>query len=341
MKRLIRLAIAMLFAVFATFTGAVNPQTIELKLSHWLPPSHPLMPATQAWADAVGKSSGGALKITVYPSEQLGKTFDHYDMARDGLAEITVISPGFTPGRFPIANATALPFLIANGTDGSRAVDDWYRRYAASEMKDTRYCLGYVHDPGALHLTKKKVLVPDDMKGLKIRPGGGTVGAFITLLGGSTVQASPAEARQVMERGLADGITFPWGSTVLFKIDQAAKFHMNVPLYTTHQMFMINPAAYGRLNATQKKALDDNCTIEQAYNVAKPWDDFEKGGLARIRAQSGHEVYDLTADQLALWRKAAVRMQEQWGETVKKVGGDPKAVMDDLTATLKKYNAGY
>src|ERR1700734_1864953 len=56
-------------------------KTVELKISLWVPPAHPLTPATRAWADDIEKASGGTIKATVFPSEQLGKAFDHYDMA--------------------------------------------------------------------------------------------------------------------------------------------------------------------------------------------------------------------------------------------------------------------
>ena len=54
----------------------------------------------------VEKASGGTIKYKVFPSQQLGKAFDHYDMARDGIADFTYINPGYQPGRFPIIAAS-------------------------------------------------------------------------------------------------------------------------------------------------------------------------------------------------------------------------------------------
>ena len=53
---------------------------------------------------------------------------------------------------------------------------------------------------------------------------------MVTLLGGTNVQASAPEARDAIERGVADAITFPWGSISLFGIDKAVTEHMDVPL---------------------------------------------------------------------------------------------------------------
>ena len=323
------------------FIAGAQAQTTELRLAHYLPPAHPLSQSVADWAKAIEASSGGTLKVTIFPSEQLGKAFDGYTIARDGVADVSLMSPGYTPGRFPVGDATALPFLISSGDGGSHAVDEWYRNYAPREMSDTHYCIGFVHDPGALHLTKKKVLVPADMKGLKIRPAGGTVGAFMYQLGATSVQASPAEAREILDRGLADGITFPWNSIILFKIQDVAKFHMNVPFYTSHQMFVINNATYAKLTGAGKKAIDDNCTPEAALRVAAPWAKWEAEGRAKIKAMPGHDVYDLSADQLAEWKAAAGPIYDKWADAVGKAGLDPKDVMDDLRAALKRNDAAY
>ena len=63
-----------------------------------------------------------------FPAQQLGKAFDHYDMARDGIADIAYVNPGYAPGRFPIIGAGELPFLLANAKEGSAALDAWYRK---------------------------------------------------------------------------------------------------------------------------------------------------------------------------------------------------------------------
>ena len=76
-------------------------------------------------------------------------------------------------------------------------------------------------------------MVPDDIKGMKIRPAHATMANFVTQLGGTNVQSSAPEVRDIIERGVADAVTFPWGSLVLFGIDKVTKYHMEVPLYVT------------------------------------------------------------------------------------------------------------
>ena len=153
---------AALAALLAAPQATAQDKTVELKLSHWVPPTHPLQKAMDEWGQSLDKASNGTIKYKIFPSQQLGKAFDHYDMARDGIADLTYVNPGYQPGRFPVIAAGELPFLMNDGKNSTRALDAWYRKYAAREMKDVKFCLAFVHDPGTFHSKSKKIVVPED-----------------------------------------------------------------------------------------------------------------------------------------------------------------------------------
>jgi len=318
---------------------AADP-VVQIKVSIWVPPAHPLVPATRIWADSIEKDSGGTIKVTIFPSEQLGKAFDHYDMTRDGIADIAYINPGYQPGRFPVIALGQIPFTFADAHKGTQALDAWYRPLAAKEMKDTHFCFAFIHDPGTFH-ARRKILLPEDLKGMKIRPAQSTIGQMVTMLGGTNVQASAPESRDMLERGVADAITFPYGSVFLFGIDKVVKFHMDVPLYTTVFNYSMNQAKYDSMSPAQKKVMDDHCTGEWAEKVAGPWADFEAAGREKMRTAPGHEVYPLTPDQLAAWKNVVAPLHQAWADSVRKGGGDPEALDAQLRATLAKYGAAY
>ena len=336
-----RLGIAFTLAALLGGSALAADQTVQLKLSHWVPAAHPLHPAFQAWAADIEKESSGTIKSTIFPAQQLGKAVDHYDMARDGIADFAYVNPGYQPGRFPIIAAGELPFLMENAKGGSEALDAWYRKYAGKEMKDVHFCLAFVHDPGVFNSRDKKILVPTDINGLKVRPADATIGQFVTLLGGTNVQASAPEARDVLERGVADAITFPWNSLILFGIDKATKYHMDAPLYVTTFVWVMNQAKYEAMSAAQKKVIDDHCTTACAEKIAAPWADWEAAGRDKIKHEAGHEVYPITADQLAQWRKAAQPLTAKWAEGAKQAGVDPERTLAELKDELAKYKAAY
>src|SRR5258708_12645949 len=91
------LAAALLFAgpAFA------QDKTVEWRFSHWVPPSHPMHPSAEAWAADIEKQSGGTIKIKIFPPQQLGKAFDHYNMPRAALSHIPHVNPVSDPPPLP------------------------------------------------------------------------------------------------------------------------------------------------------------------------------------------------------------------------------------------------
>jgi len=262
-------------------------------------------------------------------------------MARDGIADVTYVSPGYQPGRFPIFDAANLPFTFSNAKGGSEALDEWYRKYADKEMKDVKFCFAFTHDPGSFHSKTKKIVVPGDIKGMKIRPSHATTASLVTSLGGTNVQASAPEVRDILEKGVADAVTFPWGSVLLFGIDKVTKYHLDAPLYTTGFVWLFNKSTYAAMSPSQQKVIDDHCNTKWAGIVAAPWADFEHGGIAKLKAEPSHEVYALTDAQLDEWKAAAAPVVQTWSNAVKKAGGNPDTVLKELKAELVKYNSNY
>ena len=155
--------------------------------------------------------------------------------------------------------------------------------------------------------------------------------------GGTNVQASAPEARDILERGVADEIAFPWGSIILFGIDKVVKYHVDMPFWTATFVWTMNQAKYDSMSPAQRAIIDRHCTTECAEKIASPWADFEHAGHDKLAALPGHEIYKLTAEQVAAWHKAAEPLKAKWASQVK--GVDPDTIYNDLVTELKKCNA--
>ena len=104
---------------------------------------------------------------------------------------------------------------------------------------------------------------------------------------------------------------------------------------------MLNKPKYDSLSPAQKQVLDRHCTSEWALRIAAPWAEFESGGREKIKAMPGQEVYPLTAEQLAAWRKSAEPVTATWEASVRSADADPEAVFDDLRKTLADHKSAY
>jgi hypothetical protein len=87
--------------------------------------------------------------------------------------------------------------------------------------------------------------------------------------------------------------------------------------------------------------MDQHCSSEWALRIATPWAEFESGGREKVKALAGHEVYPLTAEQLAAWRKSAEPVVADWEAAVRKAGQDPAAILQNLRKTVAEHKAAY
>lgn len=326
--------------VAAAFAAPAQAQDkpVELRFGHWMPSTHSLAKTGfEPWAKSVEAASKGSIKVMLYPAQQLGKAPDHYDMARDGIADMTWVSPGYQAARFPIFAASELPFMSGKPGPGSAALDAWYRKYAEGEMKGVKLCFAHQHI-GTLH-SKKPITEPSQIRGMKIRPANGTVASFVNVLGGTNVNVSAPESRDALEKGIADAITFPWDSTLAFGVDKAVKYHNDMRLYPATFVWVMNPSWYGKLAPAQKKVIDDHCSNEWAGKVGTAWGDAEDSGQAKLEKASGHTIVKLTPAQLDAWRKAAEPLYQRWAQDVTRAGGKPDQIMAELKKEIEARKA--
>lgn len=320
-----------LAAIAAASAAPAAAETVTLRYGHWLPPSFVFHKGVENWAKSVEAASKGTIKVKIYPAQQLGKAKDHYDMARNGIADMTWINPGYTPGQFPLIELADIPFMIKESGPGSQALNDWYAPLAEKRMKGVKLCFAHVGPPGTIH-SKKAVIVPVDLKGLRVRAGSGTLARFVSANGASPVSVSAVEARQAIQRGTADAITFPWHTLQLFGVDKAVKYHLDASLYFVAAAQVMNPKVYASMSAAQKAAIDAHCNSEWAAKIGQPWVDWEREGRALLKAKKGHVFNKPDAKQLALWKDATRPILDDWKKQATKAGYDADALIAKFEA---------
>ena len=325
----------------ALMSGAAVAQDnpVNLNFSLWIAPVHPLYKGMEEWAASLNEASGGTISVTMYPSEQLGKAVDHYDMARDGIADLTFINPGYNAGRFPVISYGELPFVFNSAEGGSRALDAYYRPHAAAEMADVKFCMAFIHSPGTIHMTKP-VVQPSDLQGLAVRPANGTSGQFLTGMGATTVQASAAELRDLLARGTADGTASPYSSVITWGAGDHALHHLDMPMFSANFALIVSPAAWARLSPAQQEALDAHCTTDWAGQVVTHWGAEDLEQRAVLEADARHVFHVPNAEQAAQWHAAAEPVVARWREAVTAAGHDAAALEAEFQAAIATYDAG-
>lgn len=335
-----RFAAAAVIAGIA-LTAPASAAEVELRLSHWVPATHPIQTlGIEPWIESIRQASNGRINISIFPAQQLGAAPDHYDMARDGIADITYTNPGYQAGRFPIYSLIEIPFHANNAKGGAQAIHEWYDEIAETEMGDVYFCLANPHDPGTIH-SKKQVKLPSDVAGMNVRPAHATMARFVSELGGAPVQVPAPEAREAIAKGTADAITFPWNSIYIFGIDSETKYHLDMPFYISAQLILMNKARYEGLEEQDRKVIDDHCTPEWSRRFSEGWADNEASGRQKMIDSGEHIVYTPTEEEIASWRAAAKPLIDLWRKDVTDRGADPEPIYSAYIEALERHDSRF
>lgn len=318
--------------------ASAQDKPIELKLSHWVGVGHNhhknvLVP----WAKMVEERSKGRLKVTIFPGGVLGKPADHWDMVKDGIADIGWGTHNYTPGRFPLTSAGDLPFIFKTAKGGSRAMWELYQKHLQKEHEGVKVLWVFVHPPAQLHLAKKPVKTLEDLAGMKLRSPGGQVAALVKTLGATPVTMAAPEVYNALERGVVDGTVFPWEAIFGFKLSEVLKHHTVANLYVSTFFITMNQKKYDSLPPDLKKVVDELSGAWGAEFAGAAWDKGEEDGIAAAK-KAGAQTHVLTAEERQRWIQKAKPVEDEWITSVGSKGLPGKQVLADLRELVKRFD---
>ena len=301
---------------FITALAAPALAETELVLSSWLPPRHPIVVhAIKPWAKQVAEATEGRVTVRVL-SKPLGPPPAHFDMAADGVSDITYGLHSFTKDdRFLRSRIGQFSFIGANATDASRAYWNVYSGAleAQKEHEGVKLLGLFVHGPGMFHNNQRKIESPEDFQGLKIRTPGGYIADLAGDLGVTTQFMGPGQVFEKLSRGVIDGVTFPIEALRAFKLTDHLKYAMRVPggMYNTSWFLVMNSGKWEGLSAADQQAIMSVSGEVFAALAGGVWDEADRGGAEYV-AEAGVEVYDASPAVLDAIKAIAVKREAEW-----------------------------
>lgn len=339
--RLAASAAGMFCALAMTPGQEASAAEITLKLHQFLPAQANVpKQILYVWADKVEKASGGRIKIQRFPSMQLGgKPPALYSQVVDGIADIIWTVPGYTPGRFPHSEVFELPFMMTNAEATSRAYWDIYNKYMKNaDYKDVHVLGVWVHGPGLIH-SKKPIKTIADLNGVKLRAPTRVTNLLFKSLGATPIGMPVPAVPQALSKGVIDATVIPWEVTGALKISELVTNHTtfgDASLYTTTFVFAMNKAAYAKLPADLKKAVDDNSGAQFSAWAGKTMQAADAPSHAAAKKR-GNTIITLDPNEVARWKKASKAVEGQWFKDMKAKGVDGEALLAEARALIKKY----
>lgn len=317
---------------------------VTLNVNAWVPPAHLLVAdVTMPFCADMEKATQGRVKCNLLP-KAVAAPPQTFDAIKDGLADISFVVHGYTPGRFVLTDVAEFPFLGNTSEVVSVAYQRVYEKMLAKydENKGVHVLAVFTHGPGQIYNTKRAITSLKDLEGLKIRVGGGMVNEIAKLLGTVPMLKPAPESYELLSQGVADGLFFPKESVLSFKLVPLIKHTTYVPggLYNVSFALVMNPAKWAQISAADKAAINKLSGEALARRAGKAWDAVDARGEKALR-DAKVPIVIADAKFIAEIKAKTAGLEKAWFDKAKAKGVDGPAVLKALQteiAALAKSN---
>lgn len=294
-----------------------------IKLSHVVNEKDGFHIAALKFKELVEENSDYTIEI--HPNAELGDERTLLEGMQFGTIDMGVITNGPVSNFYPEIAVLELPFLFSSNEEAYRVMDG----PIGQEMLDNLSKVGLkglaYAERGFRNLTnsKREVLTPADLKGLKIRVMENPVYIdTFKALGANAVPMAWTEALTAMQQGTIDGQENPVNVIYSFKLAETQKF-MSFTRHTyAPALFVMSQSLFKTLDEANQKLFKESAQKaaehERAWNMEK-----ESEQLAAIK-EHGMKVSE---PDLKPFQEAVTPVYDKYG---KKFGKYFTAIQQEL-----------
>ncbi len=245
--------------------------------------------SAEKFSQTVKALSGGKFEVSVHPAGELMPAFGVVDALQGNTIEMAQTAPYYFTGKSPIfAFGCAVPFGLT-----ARQMDAWMEHGNGRKLMDAFFDSYNIKSASAGNTGtqmggwyRKEIKTVKDLKGLKMRMGGGLFGETMQKLGVVAQNMPAGEVYQALEKGTLDATEFvgPYD-------DEKLGFNKVAPFYYypgwweggAELEFFINKKAYAALSA-ENQAIVDAATAVAARDMTAKYDARNPAALRRLVA---------------------------------------------------------
>ncbi len=259
------------------------------------------------FAAEVEKRTNGALKVDVYANSSLMKTQAQFSSLRKGALDMSFYPLAYAGGEVPETNLGLMPALVTNYDQAAK----WKTAPIGQELTKTLdekgvVILTWVWQSGGVASRANQILVPDDVKGVKIRGGSREMDLMFRAAGAQVSSILSNEVYIGMQTGALDAAVTSSTSLISFRLEEISK---NLTASRGQSFwFMLEPLLMAKstlqaLTPEQQTIVRDvGSSLESFGTEAAKQDDDE---VAKVYAAKGVKVQDLTPEHIEKWRALA------------------------------------
>lgn len=332
--RLRRLAVAVWLAapLWLAAPPAEAQERVELKLAHTFPAGHGIHTEfLSPWARDVEKRAGQGARIVIHDGDSArGDAATLLQRMQAGEVDIVHGLPGAYPERFARTNLVEVPFVAPGAAVGSRVLWGMLDKQLKAEYAGFKVLALHTDNGGVLHTGAKRVLVPEDLSGLRLRSPSAVAGKVLAAFGATPLGMPSSQVSANLRAGLIDGALFSWDGARRTRVVEAAKYHLDGRLFTAPYFLLMTFKRYQSLPAAVRRALDESSGAALVDRFGPWWDKWDEGARETARKR-GATITVLTAAQRDAWAAKAAPAIDRYLDALTRAGvRDAKAVYTEM-----------
>lgn len=290
--------------------------SIVLKVAFMSTPEHVQYSVIEEFGQELEEATEGRVKLEIYPGGALASATESYDAAVTGIADMAWVVQGYTPGRFPLTGAIALP-LIEGDTPAkmSKTMQHFYEQFepVQEEYNDVKVLWMHASDPYHIYTKGKQVKTVEDLKGLKLRSNSVEATQLIEKLGGTPVSMPLTEFYDAIQKGVVDGAIAPLSTIKDFNLADVLDYVTLGNLFNTAFTVVMNKERWESLDADLQEIIDSLTGEPMAIKAGEAFGRSLEETYQLIE-ENNIEVYQLPQEELDKLAEASQSVIEQWIE---------------------------
>ncbi len=280
-------------------TGCQSAIKRPLLSSDTHPRGYPTVEAVEYMGKLLSQETNGRLDIRVYAGGQLGSERDTLEITSFGGLDMNRVHIGPLNAIEPLTIIPSLPFLFQS-TEHLRATLDGDVGEAILEGLKPHNLVGLCfYDSGqrSFYNTKRPILTPEDMEGMKFRVMNSDLNVnMVRNLGADPTPMSLGEVYQALVQGVIDGAENNWPSYQSGRHFETAQYYSLTRHSMAPEVLVMSLSRWNKLSETDQKLIK-RAAKESVTLMRTLWDkrvEDSKDTLVKAGIEV-NEVKDLSA----------------------------------------------
>jgi TRAP-type C4-dicarboxylate transport system substrate-binding protein len=312
-------------------------KVIDLKFNDWGPPGIGIGKIHQQAAKMIEEKTNGRVKVNCYFSQSLLKYPDTFRGISSGITDISlyVSAPIHEVNRILGMPFTGLPGMIKTSKIFREMLKQYPEFNQEFEKSGVKWISIRAMPANHLHLVKKPVKTPQEMKGMKII-GDPMLADQFKQVNAAVLQLGPPDWYSALERGVAEGHLLHLAAAYEFKLMELFKYHTlfgdgaggAAPIG-----FAVNTKMWNSLPADIQKTIVD--VYEWANEESLKWDvGIVETAIDQVK-KAGHTITALSPSEIQGWMDWAKPANDKLLGEIESKGWPAKKIFEGYQKVIK------